>query len=237
MKTRMFSALALALAAGLAHADVINVQYTGTGAGSNVAITSPSFNGNVFAGQLKHTLTNGTGAAAAYNGNWLTYCTDLAQHVTSTTKTYDVVSITQLPDSSPMGAAKANAIRSIYNMANTTQSRSDTTSDLATAFQLAVWEIVTDFNPALANDGLSISSGAFRATRTNGSALSSGVLAQLNNLFSAAALGAGGTDLVGIRSGSYQDQILPIANPVPAPGSAALATLGLLCCGGRRRAR
>ncbi|MBI1189321.1 MAG: hypothetical protein GC200_01385 [Tepidisphaera sp.] len=235
MKTGMFSVAALALVAGLAEADTINVKFTGTGAGSNVHITSPSYNGDVFAGQLKHTLSDGTGAAAAYNGNWLTYCTDLAQHVTSNTKTYDVVSITLLPDSSPMGAAKANALRSIYNTANSTQSSSATSNDLATAFQLAVWEIVTDFNPAAANDGLSITAGSFRATKTTGAALSSGVMTQLNNLLTSAALGAGGTDIVGIRSGSYQDQILPIT--VPAPGSAALASLGLLCLGGRRRGR
>ncbi|MFA6046399.1 MAG: Cys-Gln thioester bond-forming surface protein [Phycisphaerales bacterium] len=235
MKTRICTVSALVLLAGVAQADMINVQFTGTGAGSNVHINSPSFNGNVFAGQLKHTLSNGTGDAAAYNGNYLTYCTDLAQHVTSSTKTYDVVSITQLPDGSPMGAVKANAIRSLYSAANSAQSGVGTSNDLATAFQLAVWEIVTDFNPVASNAGLSITGGNFHATTTNGGSLSSGILNQLNTLFAAASAGAGGTDLVGIRSGQYQDQILPIA--VPAPGAAALASLGLLCMTGRRRAR
>lgn len=235
MKTSIFGIGALVALAGVAQADMINVQFTGTGSGSNVRISSPSYNGNVFAGQLKHTLSAGTGAAAAYDGNWLTYCTDLAQHVTSTTKTYDVVSITLLPDGSPMGAAKANAIRSIYGAASSSPSSSSTSNDLATAFQLAIWEIVTDFNPAAASDGLNIASGAFRATKTDGSALSGGVTTQLNTLLNAARAGLGGTDLVGIRSGQYQDQILPIA--VPAPGAAALASLGLLCMTGRRRIR
>lgn len=235
MKTSIFTVSAIVLLAGAAQADTINVRFTGTGAGSNVHVASPGFSGNVFAGQLKHTLSGGTGAAAAFDGDYLTYCTDLAQHVTGSTKSYDVVSITQLPDSSPMGDAKANAIRSIYSAANSAQSVVGASNDLATAFQLAVWEIVTDFNPAASNSGLSITGGSFLATTTNGGSLSGGILSQLNTLFAAALAGAGGTDLVGIRSGQYQDQILPIA--VPAPGAAALASLGLLCMTGRRRTR
>lgn len=235
MKTCFFGFGAILLLAGAAQANVINVQYTGLGAGSNVRVASPSTNGNVFAGQLRHTLSGGTGEAGAYNGNWLTYCTDLSQRVTSSTRAYEVVSLAQLPDSEPMGALKANAIRSVYTAANSSQSRASTSDNLAAAFQLAIWEIVTDFNPAATGSGLDLTSGSFRATKTDGSALGSGVQSELSWLLSAASLGAGGEELVGLRSGQYQDQILPLA--VPAPGAAALASLGVLCLTGRRRGR
>ena len=40
-------------------------------------------------------------------------------------------------------------------------------------------------------------------------------------------------EVVGLRSGQYQDQLIP--NAVPAPGAAALAGLGSLLVVSRRR--
>ena len=104
--------------------------------------------------------------------------------------------------------------------------------DFAAAFQLAVWEIITDYNPA-DQFALGITTGNFRATRTDGNPLSSGVMNHLTSLFAAVGAGHNPDTLLGLRSTTHQDQIIP----VPAPGSAALAGLGLLCLAGRRRIR
>lgn len=231
MKTRIAALAALAIA-GIANADVIDARFTGTQKGSTVRVDSPYFDGNVFAGQLKHTLSNGP---AELNGNWITFCTDLAQHVTSNTREYDIVSVSMLPDNDPMGEAKAAAIRDLYIFANGSQLTTTTSNDLATAFQLAVWEIVLDFNNnPEAGYGLSVTAGDFRARKTSGSPLSSGVMTQLNNLFGAIGdMPESPISILGIRSGDYQDQIIP----VPAPGAAALAGLGVLLVAGRRRDR
>ncbi|CAG0962266.1 hypothetical protein PHYC_00791 [Phycisphaerales bacterium] len=229
MKTRI-AVLAAAALAGIANADVIDARFTGTQKGGTVRVDSPYFDGNVFAGQLKHTLSNGP---AELNGNWITYCTDLAQHVTSNTRSYDIVPLSLLPDNVPMGADKASAIRDMYIFANGSQLTTTTSNDLATAFQLAVWEIIVDFNNVPeAGYGLSMTSGDFRARKTSGNPLSSGVMTQLGNLFGA--IGDAPQSqiaLLGIRSGDYQDQIIP----VPAPGAAALAGMGVLLVAGRRR--
>jgi len=229
MKTLIITAALLATA-DAAQADTIGVVFTGTQRGQNVAIDSPWHDGNVFAGQLKHTLSNGTGASSALNGHWITFCTDLNQYVTQSVQSYDVVSVSSMPDNQPMGALKAAAIADMYTYAAGSHLLTTTSNDLAAAFQLAVWEIVIDYTAA-AGHNLSITSGSFQATATGGSALTAGVSTQLSNLFAAVGNVSGTTSLIGVRSGSSQDQLIP----VPAAGPLALAGLGLLCVARRKR--
>lgn len=235
MKTKLaITAAMFAAATGVATADTIDAQYLGTGRGQNVKVTSALFNGNVFAGQLRHNLTNGTGNATSLNGEWRTYCTDLAQRVSGSGTQYTVVSISMVPESSPMGALKAQAIANMYAFSAGTESSSSSSNDFATAFQLAVWEIVTDYNPLSLNNGISITAGNFRATKTDNSPLSSSVNSHLSNLFGAITSSVGNVaSLSGIASGRAQDQIIP--TPIPAPATLALASAGLLCLAGRRR--
>lgn len=231
-------AAVIAASSGTVLADQIDVRFTGTGRGQNVRITYPTPSGpasqNVFAGQLLHDLRNGTGVAAGLSGVYTTFCTDVAQYVTSTTRRYDVVSISLLPSSDPMGADKAAAILDLYNFAAGTVLSSGVSNEMAAAFQLALWEIVTDYNPGVGRTSLNVTNGGFRATQTNGSALSSGVNTHLNSLFNAiGTTGAGGAVLLGLSSGSAQDQILTTV--IPAPGALALAGMGLMGLARRRR--
>ncbi len=233
MKTRtLAAAIATIAACGLANAGVVTVQFTGSGQGRSVHVSSPEFNGNVFAGQLKHTISGGVGDDAEYNGNHVTFCTDLSQRVTSTPRVYEIVGLDDMPNSTPMGDSKADAIRKMYDFASGTQLLSTASTDLGAAFQLAVWEIITDYNPSIFGGNLSVTSGSFRATKTDGGSLWSGVQSHLAALLGAATTEGNGSSFVaGIRNSGYQDQIVPI----PAPGSVALAGLGVLCLTGRRR--
>lgn len=219
--------------AGVAGADVVSVKYTGTAKGGNYGVVFNGSSMNVFAGQLKHNLSGGTGAAAGLSGEHTTFCTDLYQFVTSTTLTYDVVPLEALPSSSPMGAARASALLDIYTTAAGAQLSSSASNDYAAAFQLAVWEIATDFNPNVGASSLNISAGNFRATKTDGSAVSSAVQGYVNSFFAVVGAPRNGTapQMLGLRSGSNQDQLVQ----VPGPGSAAIAGLGGLLAVGRRR--
>ncbi|MBX3388158.1 MAG: Cys-Gln thioester bond-forming surface protein [Phycisphaeraceae bacterium] len=212
----------------------ISVKYLGKGAGQNVTMTLNGSSKNVFAGQLNHQLSNAAGGYGWLNGNHLTYCTDLTQYVTSTTKTYTIEQIEIMPGSSPMGQAKADAIRALFVAANGAQAIAATSNDYATAFQLAIWEIVTD-GPSASITASSFTTGNFRAKKTNGSALSSGVVSIATNLYATAMsylqTGGSSNQVLGIASGSYQDQLVQ----VPTPGAAALAGLGGLLVAGRRR--
>lgn len=238
MKINQFTIASVIAAAAFASvasaAPTISVKYLGKGAGQSVTMTLNGNSKNVFAGQLNHQLSNAAAGFAWLNGNHLTYCTDLAQYVTSSTKTYTIEQVENMPGSSPMGLAKADAIRGLFAVANGAQASIAASNDYATAFQLAIWEIVTD-GPTASLTASNFSTGNFRAKKTNGSALSSSVVSIATNLYAAAmsfVQSNESTDqILGIASGSYQDQLVQ----VPAPGCAALAGIGGLLVAGRRR--
>lgn len=237
MKNTIFAFAGLAAVASFATAaSTVDVKYLGKGAGQSVKMT---FNGNtktVFAGQLKHQLSNAGAGYSWLNGTHLTYCTDLAQYVTSSTKNYTIEQIENMPGASPMGQAKADAIRALFAVANGDQSSSTATADYATAFQLAVWEIVTDFSgSSFAMNAASFTTGNFKAKKTNNNALSSTIVNTASNLYNSAVLflqnNGSSSQVLGIASGSYQDQLVQ----VPAPGCAALAGIGGILVARRRR--
>jgi hypothetical protein len=232
MKTFAVAAVAT-LAAASAHAGFIDMKYLGTGRGESVRATHFGTSTNVFAGQLKHRIENGAGSDAIFNGDHVTFCSDFFQTVTSSFRPYEVVEIDLIPSTQPMGAAKASAIEAIYAASGSAALHTSANAALAAAFQLAVWEIVTDFDGT--SGSLSMTAGDFRATKTNGDALSSAVQTHLASLF-AAAFGSseGGPALSGLRSGSNQDQIV-MGFSVPAPATAGLALVGLAAAGRRRR--
>ncbi len=212
----------------------VSVKYLGTGAGQTVTMTLNGNSTNVFAGQLKHNLSNAQGGYGWINGDHLTYCTDLTQYVTSSTKTYTIENIENMPGNSPMGVTKADAIRGLFAAANGAQAAANASADYATAFQLAVWEIVTD-GAGASITASSFTSGNFKAKKTNGNALSGNVVSIAANLYSSAVLfvqAHSSTDqIIGVASNSYQDQLIQ----VPTPGAAALAGIGGLLIAGRRR--
>lgn len=238
MKTTTFAVVAavVAAAAGAASADTVNAKFVGTGKGANVKIIGPGVNQNVFAGQLKHELSGGTGLGAMLNGTYVTYCSDISQYVTSTTKTYTVLPVEQVPGASPMGLNKASALRNLYTFGAGAQLLNTATNDYAAAFQIAVWEIVHDYNSNLGVSSLSLTGGSFQAKNTNGNALPSGIATQLNTLFAGIfnlPEGANPVDIAGISHATAQDQIVT----VPTPGALALAgTGGLLFIKRRRKA-
>lgn len=216
----------------LASADFVDVVFTGTGAGSNVKVSSPVRNGDVFAGQVRMTLSNSTGVDL--NGNWIVYCTDLGQNISGGSTTYEVLPVASLPMGGGMGAAKAAAIGDLYAFAAGSQLSNATSNALATAFQVAIWEIVHDFDANASGYGLDVTAGSFSATQTNGSALSAAVMGHLASLFAAIGTTSGST-LLGLGHPSAQDQILEVSGFVPGPGVLACGAIGLVLGGARRR--
>lgn len=233
LKLSLLAAGAMTAFAASAHADTIDMRFLGTGSGRNVRVSLGSNTFNCFAGQLQHELSNGTGFGEWLNGTRFTYCTDLLQTVTTTRRTYDLVAASDVPGGSPMGVAKSNAIHDLYVVTGGAQLASGANADLAAAFQLAVWEIVSDYNPSTGLSSLNLTSGSFRATQTSGSAISGSLLTQFNNLLGAIGhYGDSTPNIIGMRHASAQDQITTL---VPAPGAIALGGLGLFCMSARRR--
>lgn len=233
MKTTMIAAVVAAagFASGAMAADTVSMKYTGKGSGSDVKATYFSNTMNVFAGQLKHMITSGTGWSSRLDGEHRTFCTDFGEYVTTSYKTYRVVDPQWTPNSAPMGVDKANAIRDIYTTAGITISQTGLNNDLATAFQLAVWDIVADYSASTGVAGLGLSGGHFKATKTNGSALSSGITGHYNTLINSIGHTARTAPVLGLTNNGSQDQLVY----VPTPGSLSLAGLGGLLAARRQR--
>ncbi|MCE9618477.1 MAG: hypothetical protein K8R92_01030 [Planctomycetes bacterium] len=214
--------LASSICAG-AWATTVDVQEIGMGACEVVSILSPGYSGGVYSGQQVLNVTNSSNTSAFANGSYLVYCGDVYQFSPGGPSPYSVVAIDLIPNAAPMGAAKAAAIADLYAFANGAQFSAN--AAYACAFQLAVWETITDFGGPLG-----VGSGAFQATGYSGAA---GVY--LANLL--AAVGSGGSaNLVGLQSPSYQDYIVEVSGNVPGPGSLALVGMGGLLTMRRRRA-
>lgn len=222
-----------AAASSTVMADTVDMHYVGNGEGHNVRLHKSNGDQNVFAGQLIHEITAGTGQGVSLIGSHITFCPDIFQHVTGGGATYTLVSVDSLPDSPmqpPMGLSTAQMIYDLSASLSGAQFAPGAGNDIAAAYQIAVWEIVSDYDPMLGLASLDLNAGALSITNTDNSPISGGTLAAYNQLLSLAGSGSSGAGFLGLASGSAQDQIVM----VPAPAS-AVAGLGLLTLAARRR--
>ncbi len=213
-----FSSLAAAALCAGASATVVDITYNGMGYFETISITSPGYSGGVNAGQMLLTAANSSDTNAFANGSYISYCGDYYQNSNTGPNPYSVVGVDLIPNNAPMGAAKAAAIGELYAFAGGAQYGVD--SAYACAFQLAIWEVIADYNT------IDPSSGAFSA---------SGYSAQAG-IYLAALLGSldgsGSANIVGLTNDTYQDFIVE----VPGPGSLALIGVAGLVGARRRRA-
>ena len=221
------AALGALVVSAAANASLVTVQGTGTGAGRNVSVTHGTTTASVFAGQIRLTLTGSTGQNL--NGLWTSFCTELSQfiYINGAAQTYTVLPVSDLPiPGAGMGTVRSSAIARMYAAA--AGSQFGTNSDIAAAFQIAVWEVSMDYDGTAAS--LNTGVGSFK-----GNSLTAAINGHLSNLFAAASnTGGVGSNILGIGNATYQDQILDLSNGIPAPG--AMALLGLAgVVGGRRR--
>ena len=234
-------AVVLATAAGLtssAVADIVDMSFSGAGRGQSVRIEVGDRTISTFAGQLMHDVAEADDGWTML-GSQAFFCTDLFQATSSDTLPYTLTGLTEVPDSAPMSATTASAVESLFASADQAQFAADAPDDLAAAFQLALWEVVTDYDPAGGRASLDIAAGEFRASNPLNEPLSGSVLARIGTLFDAVGSGQSfGGEIMALRSPVAQDQltaVMGVPATIPASGSLAAFGLGLLVAVGRRR--
>ncbi len=223
-KRLFLAAAAISALTATASADSLDVDFVNIGLGRNVGVHLYGGNMNVFAGQLNHNFSNGEGLAAGLDGDYITFCTELTQYVSKNPSEYELVGLEQAPNSGPMGEVRAQALRELFAYADGAQYTKESSShnkSFAAAFQVAVWEIVYDYDGDLAS--LDIADGDLTITGTNNGVLNASVAAILAELLGTIGSGASFPSLFAVSAPNFQDQLVMI--PLPAP--LAIGLVGL----------
>lgn len=201
----------------------VSMSFMGVGAGRAARVQIDSRAMNVFAGQLQHYVLDGEGAGIGLIGNQTAYCVDLFEHVSSSPNDFTLVSLDQASDSEAMGAARASAAIDALTFAGD-DAWGPATDDLGSAVQLALWEIIYDYDAGEGSASLDFTDGRFRATQTNGSALWASVQSIADSLFGSIGRVDQTIGVLAATSPSQQDQVMRV---VPTPGSVVVAVVGL----------
>lgn len=224
MCIRVVAACALCAAAGsaLAGDDTLCATFNEVAPGANGQFSfddGESWHDTGRAGLYRWTRTGGTYGGA--QGEFMTFCTELTEHVRAGTDyCYDIMTLESAPNTGAMGAGKANLVRELFGRYYTPAFGVALNQTRAVAMQLAIWEIVYE------NSGvLNLAGGSVRLTNNHGA----GVALAQSYLDSLDGTGPLNTTIVVMSKAGAQDHI------VPTPGAMALAGLGLLAAGRRRR--
>jgi len=231
--------IAIAVLATAANADVLDMKFTGTGAGKSVQIQLGDADAqNLFAGELNHQITNATGVDAYLNGMHRTFCADITEHVAGNYTQYQTTALENIPltanNPTPMTTVQANAIRTLYIQTAPTLIAGNLSNELAAAMQITVWEIVNDFDGTA--DSFNLNDGNLIISGQGGDELNHQILAHVDSLkdtiMDGINLGEISTEnVIGLANEGAQDQLLA----VPAPGVIALMAAGGLIATRRRR--
>lgn len=208
-------ATGMLVAASAANAGTINVSYQGPGPFGVPNLSKP-VSVDYQQGHVIGTIQSGpfrlTGSKGF--GDFMAFCVELTQSMKNKQSYY-------LWDNSYYGATVDAAVEKLFNFAF----GDVTNATKGAAFQVALWEIISDNN-------YDLSAGQFKVTGTSASVLSTAQY-YLDNLASAT---TGAYKMIYMDSETSQDLVTVAPVPVPAAGGMLLLGLGGLAAARRRKA-
>lgn len=221
--------VAIACGTSLA-AHTVEMRRVDTGLGQNIKIIHGSNSFDAFAGEIFHEFRNGMGLGEQFSGKTMaTYCVEVTQTVTNEFRVYSVTDEVETIPAPAMGADRADALNDMFAMLLEKRSEGVFNNDWATAFQIAVWDVVYDYDAGVGRDSLSVFDGDMKVRKTNDDPLSSGLRSKIGVFWDAIGVAFSDFNILGFHHEGHQDQI------VPTPGTIALGSLGLLMVGRRRK--
>jgi MYXO-CTERM domain-containing protein len=227
----------IAAATTAASADIVDMKFTGTGAGSNVKINFNDSSFNAFAGEIEHFIQGAESPNTFLNGTLYTYCADISQHVATNFSEYEITSVDNVPLTNnaftAMNSTKSSAIRALYASTFDAHLNRTFNNTQAAAFQLTIWEIVNDYNGDASS--IDVHAGSLTFAKTNGDTLQSSIASAVEGFKQQLTFGLeagwGNFDgVIGLANAGAQDQLA-----VPAPGAFAMLAAGGLITTRRRR--
>jgi hypothetical protein len=224
MKSSMIAILAGAALASVAAADQVTLEFQGVASGRNARISAHGSDYvNVFSGSVIHNIDG---------LRTVTYCIDPDQWAQTGTMNFERHALDDALAHRSENAAKASAIAELSALAGGEIWNDGSDQDLASAYQIAIWEIVLDYDTAGGGSSLDLGHGEFRAMGSDGGALSSGVRSHYDDLVGALTFADHSIAAYeAYTSAGHQD----FMTVVPTPGTAFLALAGFPLIGGRRR--
>lgn len=204
--------------------------------GTYIVTTPDDVEQHVFAGRMTYAVASSDDPRFVTGSSFHSFCVDLNQPAVPAPHTYEFFSNQDdtpngdhgiddlpVPGSSSLGLAKAQAISALYQ---TRFLEATTAGSLeASAFQLALWEIVFEPGSAGGLGTLDLSSGDGTFRVVQGPPPARNLAQSWLDEISGMNLGTISDGLIGFGSDVVQDHITII--PMPVPGAAIMAVAGL----------
>ena len=216
MHAKTIAAGILAISAGVAGADIVQFEFLGTVAGTSMQTTlDGTRDRDGYAGSILHAVD---GVEA------VTYCSEARQSANFGIENFDAIDPT---DAFTRDAGIGRVVAELGDIAGDAVWSTDATAIDGAAFQIALWEIIEDYDSGVGAASIDLSSGAF---------ISTGIQAGLDRAQEWLDLlqfnRADASGYTAYVNDQYQDFI---GRTIPTPGALAVAAVGAPLLVSRRR--
>lgn len=228
----VFSIASVAIACSYVSADTVDLRFVGFGSGKAIQYEQAGQVVTTFAGQRMYEVSGGTGSLGGLSGTVATFGSSvMGNSIPLRNVEYAATPVDQMwgrEGIGEIGQIRSSAIGDIYSFAAGRQL--ELNADFAAAFQVAIWEVIADYDLDGGAASLDASAGSATFLMGDGSGLSAGIVSHLAEMFGAIG-SSNSSGLFGLSGPGGGGEFLV----VPLPTSGAMGGLALMLLASRRR--